>query len=106
MMKPKRKLNNDRPIHHVKTYVVIFVDVIPSVCRITKRVFYFVVIGGRNRVMIPFTTNSVLSVQPDCGQSVVSEKKIVRLFFFNAVDTSHHCEMYHHNIILHSLRGF
>ena len=33
-------------------------------------------------------------------------KKIVPRLFFNTTDTSHHCRLYHYNIILHSLEAF
>ena len=47
----------------------------------------------------------VLLLQPDRGQTR-RKKNSCHVFFFNAVDTSHHCELYHHNIILHSFEAF
>ena len=39
-------------------------------------------------------------------RTVVSEKKNRSVSFFNDVVTSHHCELYDHIIILHSLEAF
>ena len=40
------------------------------------------------------------------ADSRVGKKNLVPRLFFNDVDTSHHCELYHYNIILHSLEAF
>jgi len=61
--------------------------------------------GGQNGAkMIP--TVQLLLLQPDRGQTRRKKKSCrVFVFFFNA-DTSHHCELYHQNIILHSFEAF
>jgi len=52
---------------------------------------------------LSYSGTLILSLQPDCGQV---DRHTSTASFFNTEDTSHHCGLYHYNIILHSLEAF